>query len=198
MQPSTEQNERGKYEMDAMRQEHLTHQYVWAIQNESRWYHRAKSLHTQGHFARFANFCKSWMRDLNYALEGAGQRRLSVADEEFIANALWEQMGGGAESSSPNAEQGDADEKLPAQNETNHEKEPNMNMSQPAFETKSYIYGQDVSRMTEPELISAIKVVETEIAKLQEIKTKSKKIQANIEALQGSLTKIVEALDATA
>lgn len=67
---------------------------------------------------------------------------------------------------------------------------------QKAFETKVIIFGRDAANMTEQELINAIKQVEGEIARLKEVKTKSKKIAANIADLESQLASIVEVLDA--
>ena len=67
---------------------------------------------------------------------------------------------------------------------------------QKAFETKVIIFGRDAANLTEQELINAIKQVEGEIARLKEVKTKSKKIAANIADLEGQLNSIVEVLDA--
>lgn len=66
----------------------------------------------------------------------------------------------------------------------------------PAFETKSYIFGNDVKYMTEDALILAIKRVEEQIADLKGVKTKSTKIAANIAKLQEQLASIVAELDA--
>lgn len=64
-----------------------------------------------------------------------------------------------------------------------------------AIETKIVIFGQDAATMTEQQLIDAIKRVEGDIAKLKEVKTKSKKIAANIYDLETQLDAIVAVLD---
>ena len=64
-----------------------------------------------------------------------------------------------------------------------------------AIETKIVIFGQDAETMTEQQLIDAIKRVEGDIAKLKEVKTKSKKIAANIYDLETQLNAIVAVLD---
>ena len=66
----------------------------------------------------------------------------------------------------------------------------------PAFETKHYVFGQDVSNMTEGQLVDAIKRIENEIADLKTVKTKSTKITAKIAELNAMLAKVVEVLDA--
>lgn len=65
----------------------------------------------------------------------------------------------------------------------------------PAFETKNYIFGNDVEHMSEDALIQAIKRVEEQIADLKAVKTKSTKIAANIAKLQEQLASIVAELD---
>lgn len=65
-----------------------------------------------------------------------------------------------------------------------------------AFETKQIIFGQDATKMSEDDLIQAIKRVEGDIAKLKEVKTTSKKIAANIAAHEEQLAQIVAVLDA--
>ena len=66
----------------------------------------------------------------------------------------------------------------------------------PAFETKNYIFGNDVATMSEEALIQAIKRVEEQIADLKAVKTKSTKISANVAKLQEQLASIVAELDA--
>lgn len=77
------------------------------------------------------------------------------------------------------------------------EKEEIMNTqtSVVAFETVHYVYGTDVAKMTDDQLVDAIKQVEAEIAKLDVVKTKSKKIDAKKAELNDMLAKIVETLD---
>ena len=65
----------------------------------------------------------------------------------------------------------------------------------PAFETKNYIFGNDVATMSEEALIQAIKRVEEQITDLKAVKTKSTKIAANIAKLQEQLDSIVAELD---
>ena len=65
----------------------------------------------------------------------------------------------------------------------------------PAFETVHYVYGTDVATMSDEQLIEAIKQVEGEIAKLDVVKTASKKIDAKKAELKDMLAKIVETLD---
>lgn len=68
-------------------------------------------------------------------------------------------------------------------------------MNKKVFEVKSYVFGQDVTTMSDDQLVAAIKTVEAEIDDLKGIKTKSKKIDARIKDLEAGLKSIVETLD---
>lgn len=68
----------------------------------------------------------------------------------------------------------------------------------PAFETRHFVNGRDVTGMRDDELINAIKALEGEIADLKSVKTKSKAITAKITSLEEMLAKTVEVLDARA
>lgn len=70
------------------------------------------------------------------------------------------------------------------------------NPNSPAFETRHFVHGRDVQSMSDNELIEAIRRLETEIADLKTVKTKSKAITKKIEELDGMLSKTVEILDA--
>lgn len=71
-----------------------------------------------------------------------------------------------------------------------------MNFNAPAFKTVHYIYGVDVSTMSESDLILALKKVEEAMDDLGKIRTSSKKIATLKAELDVMLGKIVEALDA--
>lgn len=76
-----------------------------------------------------------------------------------------------------------------------NEQEKTMTNTAPAFETKHMIFGQDASKMTQGELISAIKNLEAEIDNLKAIRTPSKAINARIDELNGMLKNVVAILD---
>lgn len=69
-------------------------------------------------------------------------------------------------------------------------------MNATAFATKHFVYGQDTANMTEEQLIEAIKKIETEIANLGAVKTKSKKIAERTAELETMLAAVVTVLDA--
>ncbi|WP_374335452.1 hypothetical protein [Methyloversatilis sp.] len=86
-------------------------------------------------------------------------------------------------------------------NEANQQENEDMNqttISTPAFETRHFVNGRDVTNMTDNELIEAIRRLENEIADLKTVKTKSKAITKKIEELGDMLSKTVEILDARA
>ena len=62
----------------------------------------------------------------------------------------------------------------------------------------TFINNVDVTSLNDDQLIDAIKTIESEIADLKSVKTKSAKIAAKILEAQGTLTTIVELLDGRA
>lgn len=64
------------------------------------------------------------------------------------------------------------------------------------FKTVTFINNEDVTRMTEEQLIGAVKTIENEIADLQAVKTESTKIAAKIVEAQATLANVVAVLDA--
>lgn len=66
----------------------------------------------------------------------------------------------------------------------------------PAFETRHYVYGCDVAKMSTEQLITAIKQVEREIEELCAVKVKSTFITKKIAELLNMRAEIVERLDA--
>lgn len=82
----------------------------------------------------------------------------------------------------------------PSQPETT--KEPIMANASTPFEVITFVYGSDVKSMSEEQLIDSIKRAEADIAKLNVVKTASKKLEAKKAELQAAIDKMVEALDA--
>lgn len=66
------------------------------------------------------------------------------------------------------------------------------------FESKDYVFGQDVANMNANDLLAAMRRVEAEIAELKDVKTKSKYVEGKIKELEDGLARIVEKLDAHA
>lgn len=76
--------------------------------------------------------------------------------------------------------------------------EQTMNNTTLAFNTVHYVFGVDVSKMSDPELIDAIRKVEAQIAELKTVKSASKKIAAKIDELETMLASIIKHLDGEA
>lgn len=70
-------------------------------------------------------------------------------------------------------------------------------MSNTPFKSVDYVYGKATTDMSDQDFLSAIQKVESEIAHLKTIKTKSVKISSKIAALTAELDTIVKAFDAT-
>lgn len=69
-------------------------------------------------------------------------------------------------------------------------------MSKVTISTITYVNGSDVTKLTDEQLIEAIKQIEGEIEDLGKVKTESKKVAAKIEGLKKTLTEVVAILDA--
>lgn len=64
----------------------------------------------------------------------------------------------------------------------------------PAFQTKHFVYGQEVSTLTEDQLIQAVRRLDAEIADLASIQTPIKKVAEKITSLQTMKASIVDLL----
>lgn len=202
--------------MTPEREDWLTTQYVWAIENDGAWDSEVNELALLGRFGEFrrrtANYIKAAHKLVARGHDCAKPNEIEWA---YIVLSLWLNRGGSPNDvladpgvlkphyvalldeldnerhASRKTEATEAIEAVPNETETQEEN----TMSQAAFVTKSYIYGKDVEQMTEQELINAIRSVETEIDSLKTVKTPSTKIAAKIEELQDMLAKIVGVLD---
>lgn len=63
------------------------------------------------------------------------------------------------------------------------------------IETKTFVNGAEISKLTVEQLVDLITGTETEITKLQALKSKPKKVLAKIEELQEGLARLVEEAD---
>lgn len=198
--------------MTPEREDWLTTQYIWTIENERAWSDEVEGLALTGRFGDFrrrtANYIKATHKLVARDHDCAKPKETQWA---YIVLSLWLNRGGspndvladpgalkphyvallGLNNERHASRKTEAIEAVPNETETQEEN----TMSQAAFVTKSYIYGKDVEQMTEQELINAIRSVETEIDSLKTVKTPSTKIAAKIEELQGMLAKIVGVLD---
>lgn len=200
--------------MTPEREDWLTAQYVWAIENESEW-HKEVNLPVQiGRFGEFRRRTANYINATSKLIDDdrSGYKKLKDIDWAFIVLTLWLDKGGSPADVlvDPGAlrpvykhllqpNQGTASVESVVKEQPNEiETQEEIIMTQAttvAFVTKSYIYGKDVEQMSEGELISAIRSVEAEIGSLKTVQTPSKKIAAKIEELQDMLAKIVGVLD---
>ena len=194
--------------MTPEREDWLTTQYVWAIEDERAWSDEVEGLALMGRFGEFrrrtANYINAIHKLVAMDHDCAKPKGIELA---YVVLSLWLNRGG-----NPNAALVDPgvlkphyvellhrvdsapvphETEVPNETETQEEN----TMSQPAFVTKSYIYGKDVEQMSEQELINSIRSVETEIGSLKTVQTPSKKIAAKIAELEDMLKKIVGVLD---
>lgn len=196
--------------MDKFRRDHLGKNYALRIFKNETWYaniHAALNLHkNMGQFRRLCN-------EYTNQLMAANGEVLVSKDFKFIEISLFEQVCGRPEIfQQPTAweelraeiRESLREDRAPSSIERTpyaeacklkftDSKESGMNKK--VFEVKSYVFGQDVTTMSDDQLVAAIKTVEAEIDDLKGIKTKSKKIDARIKDLEAGLKSIVETLD---
>ena len=181
--------------------EQLEQQYIWAIENDSR------AINTIKYQARFSQHCGSAISSLVRRIaRDAGFTPPRNTEMAFIVSEvnlriLNRTTGIRYQKAGSKSPTGRLTESQPEFQEfpPSTEKEEPMNTLPTvavAFETVHYVYGTDVTKMTDDRLVEAIKQVEAEIAKLDVVKTKSKKIDAKKAELNEMLAKIVDTLDA--
>jgi hypothetical protein len=188
------------------RKQHLYDQYVLAIINDGGWYQAAKPLIDKGLSGRFISTTRDRVAPLRDAL---GDPRLTPEERAFVYLLIWEYQGGTGDALlaglSPSSQLAEPLRQMlaaratqPATTEQTEPttEEPTVNNSTTAFETRHYVFGQDVSTLSEGQLVDAIKRIENEIADLKTVKTKSTKIAAKVADLNTMLAKVVEVLDA--
>lgn len=187
----------------------LTTQYVWTVQNDFKWFDGASSAWLHNNLRQFDR--ESYLairrasRDLGGILTAEWTEWVVVElrrqfmqskvnyDEPVPSNFL-KYLPEDTEDHMAKAETilNPVQENL--ENTIEETRKQNI-MNQTAFSTKHFVYGQDVSDMTEEQLIEAIKKIEGEIDNLKTVKTKSKKITDKIAALEVMLGSVVLALD---
>lgn len=197
--------------MTPKRENWLTTQYVWAIENERGWSDEVSGLAQQGRFGEFRRRTANYINTIHKLVardhDCAKPKEIEWA---YIVLSLWLNKGGDPSKVATDpgvlkphyAELLQDVDNVPAShetevpNETETQEEITMNQAATvAFVTKSYIYGKDVEQMSEAELIDAIRSVEAQIASLKMVQTPSKKIAAKIAELEDMLKKIVATLD---
>lgn len=68
----------------------------------------------------------------------------------------------------------------------------------PAIETKIFIFGTDASTMSDDQIVDRIFDIEKEIASLEAVKNKPKKLVAKLQAMQDDIKALVEYVDGRA
>ena len=179
--------------------EQLEQQYIWAIENDSR------AINTIKYQARFSQHCGSAIsslvrriaRDAGFTPPRNTEMAFIVSEVNLrILNRTTGIRYQKAGSKSPTGRLTESQPEFQEFPPSTEKEEPMNTQPTTAFETVHYVYGTDVTKMTDDQLVEAIKQVEAEIAKLDVVKTKSKKIDAKKAELNEMLAKIVDTLDA--
>ena len=198
-------------------QEILERDFILTIENDSKWYSDTREAVQHEQYEAFANICYAYadliLRRTGMSTTSSTSRRSDTCMlnvKTRIALQLWEREGVpdflvmDKETLSSHRALVREISRLESKRTTRvtqpqpeqTESETIMNTTTPAFQTKHYIFGQDVSAMSTSQLIDSIKRVEKEIADLKAVATTSTKIGAMVEDLTSMLAKIVEVLDA--
>lgn len=201
--------------MDQKRKSHLDTQYVLSLVNDGEWY-RICGRHLAGGAAHLRHVPSNTVNFVKRLANSLGEVS-EIEDRAYIYMQLAAHYGySWAEVRNEISGAGELrnhmtkliDERIDERNNVTPATETPQPIQQeeapvnqttqavPAFETKHYVFGQDVSNMTEGQLVDAIKRIENEIADLKTVKTKSTKITAKIAELNVMLAKVVEVLDA--
>ena len=189
-----------------IREDFLTAQYIWALENEHVFVTKARHEAERDNFYRFTRL----VRDYLYPIRSVLKDILPTAEWAFIYIELWHRMGGAYPHAGWHADNADkyhvskrlvaeamAAAKLQTKPTQSTETTEEINMSNKiTFKTVTYINNADVTALTDEQLIDAIKTIEREIADLKGVTTKSKKIEAKIADAEATLAKVVEVLDA--
>mgnify|MGYP000898315850 FL=1 len=158
--------------------------------------------------ARFAVELKRWcwndlvnqfraaVKQAVFAIQRENDLSVTIANREAVTIALWEHYQREREEEAERQyQQSTLSEPYTPRPPRSLKKEPLMSTKPPAFETKHFVNGQDTTTLSDDELIQAIKNLETEIAKLSEVKTESKKITDKISKLDEQRAAIAKLLD---
>ena len=188
-----------------IREDFITTQYIWALENEYVFVTKARHEAERNNFHQFRTLVERSTRELRRGLNDVP----SAVEWAYIYIEMWHRMGG-YHPDDTDGEWGAYDSakychnkrlvteamaaKQPTQStETTEE----INMSQQiTFKNVTYINNNDVTALTDEQLIGFIKAIEREIADLKGVTTKSKKIEAKIADAEATLAKVVEVLDA--
>ena len=188
-----------------IREDFLTTQYIWAMENEHVFLTKAMHQAERGHFRQFCTLVQQSTRDLRREIDDIP----SSVEWSYLFIEMWGRVGGHAPNygwHSQDADQYHQQRRLlaeslaikptnPCELAPEPEKEEPMS-NKITFSTITYINGADVTKMTDEQLIDAIKTIEGEIAALSAVKTKSSKITTKIAEAESTLAQVVAVLDA--
>lgn len=211
--------------MNSERQQHMTIQYIWALENEQAFMLKARHEVERGNFSAYRRLVGAYIRPVRQMLEEDKDGALSGPEWSFLYLELWSRLGGCNISHSNDL--AEFQFQLQRLNEAGFDLTKNgvvrrpkenpcaeiqlgttqpCNLQQPEGEEamcntitivhKTLINSVDVTTMSDEQLIDAIKKVEKEIEELKSVKTKSKKIAAKVQEANDTLAKLVELLDA--
>jgi hypothetical protein len=183
-----------------IREDHITTQYVWSLENEHVFVTKARHEAERDNFYQFERLVAATAGPLYRAIDDV----LRPEEWAYLCLELWHRMGGKYPDCFWRSDDADRHHrckqliaKAMATNPTQPTETPEeTNMSnQITFKTVTYINNNDVLSLTDEQLITYIKAIEREIADLKSVATKSKKIEAKIADAEATLAKVVEVLD---
>ena len=198
-----------------IREDFITTQYIWALENEHVFVTKARHEVERGHFCRFNGYVQFYIRDLRRELDDVP----SDVEWAYLFTEMWARMEGHAPNYGWHSQDIDSyhlQQRLLAEHaatpSTNPCAEILLSKLQPCvlasepekeepmsntveIKTITYINNADVTKLSDEQLIDAIKTIENEIAALKAVKTKSTKITAKIAEAQDTLAKVVAVLD---
>jgi hypothetical protein len=208
-----------------IREDFITTQYIWALENEQVFMTKAKHAVEHGRFNIFRDLVLENLRPIRRLVV---DNTLMGVDWAFLYIELWVRLGGfdilmsslcydpdvkhhldrldrigfgvsrdgvicRNQSSNPCAEVSLGQSQPCALAPEPKKEEPMSNTVE--IKTITYINNADVTKLSDEQLIDAIKTIENEIAALKAVKTKSTKITAKIAEAQDTLAKVVAVLD---
>lgn len=184
-----------------IREDFITPQYIWALENEHVFVTKARHEAERGTFYQFGRLVVSSTRGIRRDIDDTP----SVAEWAFLYIELWHRMGGHPPNCGWRLQDADsyhlqkrrlAEHAANQSTETTETTEETNMSNKITFKTVTYINNADVTALTDEQLIDAIKTIEREIADLKGVVAKSKKIEAKIADAEATLAKVVEVLDA--
>lgn len=176
------------------RQQELYARVVLTLENNREWYEATANYLTPSSWEYFRSACNDYrglvkglslgeIRYINISLlESRLGRKLGLSDFDYASNQY-------REYAEKYIAQYNQPETTPIKEETI------MNTTTPAFETKHFVFGADVSTLSADNLIEAVKKIENEITALKAVTSKSTYIDNRVVELTAMLANVVEQLD---